>query len=81
MEFSIENIPILLNVLPARRRKKVDRLLELDADMYTNMGIETTKTDRKIVKRNSRKIYYAIKQINPELGTKLNSSDGLNYDV
>ena len=71
MEFSIENIPQIVECTSCTKKKKVDRLLELDADMYTNMGIETTKTDRKIVKRNSRKIYYAIKQINPELGTKL----------
>ena len=71
MEFSIENIPQIVECASCTKKKKVDRLLELDADMYTNMGIETTKTDRKIVKRNSRKIYYAIKQINPELGTKL----------
>jgi len=71
MEFSIENIPHIVECPTCTKKKKVDRLLELDADMYTNMGIETTKTDRKIVKRNSRKIYYAIKQINPELGTKL----------
>jgi len=71
MEFSIENIPQIVECTTCTKKTKVDRLLELDADMYTNMGIETTKTDRKIVKRNSRKIYYAIKQINPELGTKL----------
>ena len=39
--------------------------------MYTNMGIETPKSERKLIKGNSRKIYYAIKKINPELGTKL----------
>lgn len=71
MEFSIENIPHIVECTACTKKKKIDRLLELDANMYTNMGIETTKTDRKIVKRNSRKIYYAIKQINPELGTKL----------
>tara|TARA_R110000744_G_scaffold9107_1_gene29571 strand:- start:645 stop:875 length:231 start_codon:yes stop_codon:yes gene_type:complete len=71
MEFSIENIPNIVECDYCTKEKKVDRLLELDAVMYTNMGIDTTKSDRKIVKRNSRKIYYAIKQINPELGTKL----------
>ncbi len=71
MEFSIENIPQIVECTTCTKKKKIDRLLELDADMYTNMGRETTKTDRKIIKRNSRKIYYAIKQINPELGAKL----------
>lgn len=71
MEFGIENIPNIVECTNCTKEKKVDRLLEMDADMYTNMGIETTKSERKLIKGNSRKIYYAIKKINPELGTKL----------
>jgi hypothetical protein len=71
MEFSIENIPNIVECTNCTPKKKVDRLLEMDADMYTNMGIETPKTYRKKIKSNSRKIYYAIKKINPELGEKL----------
>ena len=71
MEFSIENIPNIVKCTYCTKKKKVDRLLKMDADMYTNMGKETPISHRKKVKSNSRKIYYAIKQINPELGTKL----------
>ena len=71
MEFSIEDIPSIVEDTSFTQEKKVDRLLELDATMYTNMGIETPKSERKLIKGNSRKIYYAIKKINPDLGTQL----------
>ena len=71
MEFSIEDIPYIVEDTSSTKKNKVDRLLELDAKMYTNMGIETSKSERKLIKGNSRKIYYAIKKINPDLGTQL----------
>ena len=71
MEFSIENIPNIVECTNCTPKKKVDRLLEMDADMYTNMGIDTKASERKLIKGNSRKIYYAIKKIDTELGTKL----------
>ena len=55
MEFSIENIPNIVECTNCTKEKKVDRLLKMDADMYTNMGIETPKSERKLIKGNSRK--------------------------
>jgi hypothetical protein len=46
-------------------KRKTDTLLEMDAEMYTNLGIESTKTEKKNVKAISRKIYRAISLINP----------------
>ena len=71
MESDIKKIPNSVECKRCSEKKKVDRLLKRDADMYTNMGIDTTTSERKLIKGNSRKIYYAIKKINPELGTKL----------
>lgn len=52
-------------------RKKIDRLLELDATMYCNLGIESSKNDRREVKKQSKIIYRAIKTINKDLGNSL----------
>lgn len=71
MESDIKNIPYIVECTRCSKKKKVDRLLKIDADMYTNMGTDTTTSERKLIKGNSRKIYYAIKKIDTELGTKL----------
>ena len=54
-------------------KKKVDSLLEIDANMYTNLGIDSTKTEKKEVKAISRKIYKAISLISPLDGYILES--------
>lgn len=46
-------------------KKKVDELLREDAWMYTNLGIDSTSTEKKSVKTMSRKIYKAIAAISP----------------
>ena len=54
-------------------KKKVDELLEIDAHMYTNLGIDSSKTEKKNVKAISRKIYKAISVISPMDGYILES--------
>lgn len=49
-------------------KRKVDTLLEIDANAYTNLGKDSTKTEKKSVKRDSRKIYNAILEISPRDG-------------
>ncbi len=46
-------------------KRKTDTLLEMDAHMYTELGIDSSKTEKKNVKTISRKIYRAISTINP----------------
>jgi len=46
-------------------KRKVDELLEIDAINYTNLGIDSSKADKKAVKDISRKIYRAISVISP----------------
>lgn len=46
-------------------KRKVDELLREDAWMYTNLGIDSTVTEKKSVKTMSRKIYRAIAAISP----------------
>lgn len=52
-------------------KRKIDTLLEIDATMYTNLGSDSTKTDRENTRRDSRFIYRAIKSIDEHLGKKL----------
>ena len=39
--------------------------------MYTNLGIDSTKTEKQAVKRMSKKIYKAIQGINEPIGKSL----------
>ena len=46
-------------------------LLRIDCAMYTYLGTDSTKQDREQVKKNSRTIYRALKNINPQLSEHL----------
>lgn len=46
-------------------KRKVDELLMEDAYMYTNLGVDSTVSEKKKVKSMSRKIYKAISNISP----------------
>ena len=61
----------ILNYTSVSDKGKIDRLLELDATLYCNLGSESTKTERKQAKVQSRQIYRAIKSINKRLGEQL----------
>ena len=52
-------------------REKINRLLQLDCNMYTNLGSDSTKTEKLQVKKNSRAIYRAIKEIDENIGRSL----------
>lgn len=46
-------------------KRKVDELLREDAYMYTNLGKDSSVTEKNKVKSMSRKIYKAISLISP----------------
>lgn len=46
-------------------KRKIDELLEIDANMYTNLGIDSSKSEKENVKKISRKIYKAISLVSP----------------
>ena len=52
-------------------KDKIDRLLEMDATIYCNLGIDSTKTERLEARKQSRIIYRAIKQLDERLGNSL----------
>ena len=52
-------------------KKKIDSFLEYDCNMYTNLGIDSTKTERLEVKRKSKILYKAVAKVNESMGKKL----------
>lgn len=61
----------ILNYKTVSIKNKIDRLLELDANMYTDLGSDSTKTERLEAKKKSRAIYRAIKTLDKDLGDML----------
>lgn len=58
-------------------KERTDYLLELDANQYTNLGTDSTKTEKNKVKSDSKYIYKQIKGIDEPTGKLLiNHLDG-----
>lgn len=52
-------------------KRKIDSLLELNADIYTNLGTDSTITEKKSAQADSNYIYNVIKKIDHKLGSFL----------
>jgi hypothetical protein len=53
-------------------QQRLDELLEADSNMYTNLGIDSTKTEKEEVRRASRVIYRAIRDnVDENIGKEL----------
>jgi hypothetical protein len=70
MSFDTDTIDKIVGYKTIKKKIKIDRLLEIDANQYTTLGVDSTKTEKEEVKKNSRYIYRAISKLNKELGTK-----------
>ncbi len=68
MVYTIEDIDKILGFSSWSDRKKIDTLLEMDADLYCNLGKESTKTAIEDTHKQSRKIYRAIKTVDSYQG-------------
>lgn len=49
-------------------KERIDDLLFLDKENHTNIGIDTSKTEKKRIYGESRVIYRAIKGLDEKLG-------------
>lgn len=49
-------------------KRKIDQLLQIDCNLYANLGTDSTRAEKDEVKRKSIEIYRTIKKINKELG-------------
>ena len=61
----------VLNNDISSKKERIDLLLEIDADNVAELGKNSSKEDRKKVKRNSLDIYRAIKKIDKVEGELL----------
>ena len=52
-------------------KERTDKLLKLDCNEYTNLGSDSTKSERLEVKKNSKYIYKQIKGIDEAAGNLL----------
>ena len=52
-------------------KDRTDSILELDAISYTNLGIDSTKTEKNKVKSDSKHLYKLIKGFNEQDGKLL----------
>lgn len=68
MDYTINDIDKILEFKTWSDRKKIDELLRMDCEMYTNLGIDSTKKEKSEVTKNSRRIYKAIKTIDQKMG-------------
>lgn len=58
----------ILSYKTVKDKKKVDSLLELDAHMYMNLGIDSLKSEKQETKKKSRIIYRSIKKLDNAFG-------------
>jgi hypothetical protein len=61
----------ILSYKTVSNREKIDRLLHLNAIQYQNLGLDSSKAERKLAESNSRYIYRKIKGIDDMLGRML----------
>ena len=71
MRYTIDDIEKIAAFKSWSTKKKIDTLLEIDADLYCNLGMESSKTEVEAVKVQSRKIYRLIKTIDEYEGKML----------
>ena len=71
MKYTYEQIKKVAEYKTYTDKQKIDKLLEIDCSMYTNLGIDSTKQEKSDVKMMSNKIYRLIKSIDETLGNEL----------
>lgn len=70
MEYTLSDIEKIVEFKTWSNKKKVDELLRLDCNQYTNLGINSSKKEVEEVNKTSRKIYRQIKRVDKELGER-----------
>jgi len=71
MKYTFDDIEKIIEFKSWSKKRKVDTLLAIDANLYCNLGVESSKTERENVKMQSRKIYRLIKTIDEYSGKLL----------
>jgi len=71
MEYTYEDINKILEFKTWSNKRKIDELFRIDCTMYTNLGTDSTKSEREEVKRKSKSIYRTIVKIDADMGKHL----------
>ena len=70
MDFNTETIDKIIGFKTIKNKEKINRLLEIDHLQYCNLGLDSTKSQKNNIKKNSRYIYRAISKINYTMGKR-----------
>jgi len=71
MEYNYEDVDKIVEFKSWKDKKKISELFRIDSYMYTNLGTDSTKSEREAVKRKSKYIYRAIAKIDPKIGKEM----------
>jgi|TARA_E500000305_G_C4014567_1_gene234795 hypothetical protein len=71
MIYAYSDIEKIMNYKTWSVKRKIDTLLSIDADMYTNLGITSSRKEKNQVKNKSKNIYKTIQKLNPKDGKLL----------
>jgi|TARA_R110001592_G_scaffold96492_4_gene277102 hypothetical protein len=71
MEYKYNDIEKVLEFKTWSNKRKIDELFRIDCEMYTNLGTDSTKTEREKVKAKSKAIYRTVAKIDPKCGKHL----------
>lgn len=71
MPYTVDDIEKIIAYTSWSKKRKVDTLLAIDADLYCNLGKESSKNEIETIKVQSRKIYRLIKTIDEYSGKLL----------
>lgn len=71
MEYKYEDVDKVVEFKSWKDEKKISELFRIDSYMYTNLGTDSTKSEREAVKRKSKYIYKAIAKIDPRIGKEM----------
>ena len=66
--YNFEDLDKILNFKSWSDKKKIDTLLFIDCTLYTNMGKDSSQTERQTTKSKSKKLYKAISKIDQSVG-------------
>ena len=66
MAYNINDIDKILGFKTWTDKQKIDALLKIDCSMYTRLGSDSLRKEIDEVHKSSRKLYQAIKSVNPE---------------
>ena len=69
MKYSALDIEKIVGFKTWSDKRKIDELLRIDANLYCNLGTDSTKGEVRNAYKKSRAIYTTIKSIDKEMGS------------